>query len=44
MHQSKLENREGYYQLGLITSAEKLSNWFFKIAKNAEAKIIKAKI
>ena len=34
----KARNRNGYYQLGLITSADKLSKWFFEIAKNAEAK------
>jgi len=33
----KARNRNGYYQLGLITSAEKLSKWFFEIAKNAES-------
>jgi len=33
----KARNRNGYYQLGLITSADKLSRWFFKIAKSAEA-------
>ncbi len=33
----KARNRNGYYQLGLITSADKLSKWFFQIAKNAEA-------
>ena len=32
----KARNRNGYYQLGLITSAEKLSKWFFEIAENAE--------
>ena len=39
----KARNREGYYQLGLITSAEKLSRWFFEIAKNAETDITTAK-
>ena len=39
----KARNRNGYYQLGLITSAEKLSKWFFEIAKNAEADITSAK-
>ena len=39
----KARNRNGYYQLGLITSAEKLSKWFFKIAKNAESNITTAK-
>ena len=32
----KPRNRNGYYQLGLITSADKLAKWFFEIAKNAE--------
>jgi len=35
----KARNRNGYYQLGLITSAEKLAKWFFEIAKNAENNI-----
>ena len=39
----KARNRNGYYQLGLITSAEKLSRWFFKIAENAETSITTAK-
>ena len=39
----KARNREGYYQLGLITSAEKLSKWFFEIAKKAETNIAKTK-
>lgn len=39
----KPRNRQGYYQLGLITSADKLSKWLFKIAKNAESKISSAK-
>jgi putative membrane protein len=39
----KARNRNGYYQLGLITSAEKLSKWFLEIAKNAESKITSAK-
>ena len=39
----KARNRNGYYQLGLITSAEKLSKWFLEIAKNAESKITPAK-
>ena len=39
----KARNRNGYYQLGLITSAEKLSKWFFKIEKNAEENITTAK-
>lgn len=39
----KARNRNGYYQLGLITGAEKLSRWFLEIAKNAESKITSAK-
>lgn len=39
----KARNRNGYYQLGLITSADKLSKWLLEIAKNAEEKIISAK-
>jgi putative membrane protein len=39
----KARNRNGYYQLGLITSADKLSKWFFEIAKNAETNMIAAK-
>jgi len=34
----KARNRNGYYQLGLITGAEKLSKWFLDIAKIAETK------
>ncbi|MCH9657074.1 DUF2070 family protein [archaeon] len=32
----KPRNRQGYYQLGLITNADKLSKWFLRIAQNAE--------
>ena len=39
----KARNKNGYYQLGLITSADKLSNWMLEIAKNAEEKITAAK-
>jgi len=39
----KARNRNGYYQLGLITSAEKLAKWFFEIAKSAESNISSAK-
>ena len=39
----KARNRNGYYQLGLITSADKLSKWFFEITKSAEANITSAK-
>ena len=33
----------GYYQLGLITSADKLSKWLLEIANNAETKLTSAK-
>jgi len=39
----KARNRNGYYQLGLITESEKLSKWFLDIAKNAETKTTTAK-
>ncbi len=39
----KARNRNGYYQLGLITGAEKLSKWFLSIAKVAETKTKSAK-
>jgi len=39
----KARNRNGYYQLGLITSGDKLSKWFMEIAQNAESKIKTAK-
>ena len=39
----KARNRNGYYQLGLITSADKLSKWFWVIAKKSEANIESAK-
>ncbi|MBT8242263.1 MAG: DUF2070 family protein [Nitrosopumilus sp.] len=39
----KARNRNGYYQLGLITSADKLAKWFFEIAKSAEANISSTK-
>ena len=39
----KARNKNGYYQLGLITGAEKLSKWFLDIAKNAETKTTSAK-
>jgi putative membrane protein len=39
----KARNRNGYYQLGLITSAEKLAKWFFTIAKSAETNITTVK-
>ena len=39
----KARNRNGYYLLGLITGAEKLSKWFLDIAKIAETKTTSAK-
>lgn len=39
----KARNRNGYYQLGLITGAEKLSKWFLEIANYAESKTASAK-
>lgn len=39
----KARNKNGYYQLGLITSADKLTTWLFEIAQNAEAKTTSAK-
>ncbi len=39
----KARNRNGYYQLGLITGADKLSKWLLEIAKNAETKTTSAK-
>ncbi len=39
----KARNRNGYYQLGLITSADKLAKWFFEIAKKAEENVTEAK-
>ncbi|KAF6247785.1 DUF2070 domain-containing protein [Nitrosopumilus sp. b3] len=39
----KARNRNGYYQLGLITSADKLSKWFLQIAKSAESETTTAK-
>ena len=41
--QVKARNRQGYYQLGLITSAYKISKWLFKIAKTAETNTVSAK-
>jgi len=41
--QVKARNRNGYYQLGLITGADKLSKWFFEIAKSAETNTTSAK-
>ena len=39
----KARNRNGYYQLGLITGADKLSKWFLEIAKKAETSVTTAK-
>lgn len=39
----KARNKNGYYQLGLITSADKLADWLLDIARNAENKIGTAK-
>ena len=39
----KARNRNGYYQLGLITSADKLSKWFLEIAESAVSKISSVK-
>ncbi|MBS3922540.1 MAG: DUF2070 family protein [Nitrosarchaeum sp.] len=39
----KARNRNGYYQLGLITGADKLTKWFLQIAHEAESKISSAK-
>ena len=39
----KARNRNGYYQLGLVTGADRLSGWFLKIARSAEARTASAK-
>ena len=39
----KARNRNGYYQLGLITGADKLSKWFMEIAEDAQSNIKLAK-
>ncbi len=39
----KARNRNGYYQLGLITNADKLAKWFFEIAKTAESNTVSTK-
>ncbi|MGD2106158.1 MAG: DUF2070 family protein [Nitrosopumilaceae archaeon] len=39
----KARNKNGYYHLGLITGADKLSGWLFEIAKKAENNISEAK-
>ncbi|MBA4453962.1 MAG: DUF2070 family protein [Nitrosopumilaceae archaeon] len=35
----KARNKNGYYHLGLITGADKLSNWLLEIAKRSETNI-----
>jgi putative membrane protein len=39
----KARNRNGYYQLGLITSSDKISKWFSKIAENSQLNILSGK-
>jgi putative membrane protein len=39
----KARNRNGYYQLGLITSGDKLSKWFMEIAEKSQSDIKSAK-
>ena len=39
----KARNKNGYYQLGLVVGAEKLSKWFLHIAKKAETNTSSAK-
>ena len=39
----KARNRNGYYQLGLITNSDKLSKWFLEIAKKSETTTTSAK-
>ncbi|MBT7473433.1 MAG: DUF2070 family protein [Nitrosopumilus sp.] len=39
----KARNRNGYYQLGLITSSDKISKWLSKIAENSQLNITSAK-
>ena len=39
----KARNKNGYYHLGLITGADKLSGWLLEIAKNAESVMSTAK-
>ncbi|MDH3676953.1 MAG: DUF2070 family protein [Nitrosopumilus sp.] len=39
----KARNKNGYYHLGLITGADKLSKWLLEIAKKAEKEIGTAK-
>ena len=35
-----VRNRNGYYQLGIVTESEKLENWCLSIAKKAEENIV----
>ena len=39
----KARNKNGYYHLGLITGADKLSGWLFEIAKKAQNNISEGK-
>ena len=39
----KARNKNGYYQLGLITGADKLSKWLLEITKRAESNTNSAK-
>ena len=41
--QVKARNKNGYYQLGLITAADQLSNWLLEIAEKAEKEMSTAK-
>tara|TARA_B100000378_G_scaffold11763_1_gene9917 strand:- start:2180 stop:3922 length:1743 start_codon:yes stop_codon:yes gene_type:complete len=38
-----VRNRNGYYQLGIITKPERLANWCLSIAKQAEKNIVTGK-
>jgi len=39
----KVRNKNGYYQLGFVTSAEELESWYLEIAKQSEKNISTAK-
>ena len=41
--QVKVRNKNGYYHLGLVTDAAKLSSWLLEIAKDAQDKMAAAK-
>ncbi|RNJ76641.1 MAG: DUF2070 family protein [Nitrosopumilus sp. H13] len=41
--QVKVRNKNGYYHLGLVTDAAKLSSWLLEIARNAQEKMAAAK-